>query len=617
MLTLFRVGLRFTAAALLLSAVSLHAQARLGELSTSMTGTIAPGYSATYGNQTPSTHSWALGGAGNLTGSYHNPNFLSFNLGYYLNQSRANSSFQSISNASGLDASTSIFSGSHFPGSISYSKAYNSDGNYAIPGVADYVTHGNSDTFGINWSENLPDAPTFSAGYQTGSSRYTVYGANDEGKNRFHSINLHSGYRLAGFTLGAFYADGTSHAEIPQIITGGAITQTRTTNGAYGFNVAHVLPLRGSFSGTFTRSNFTSDYLGYQSTGTIDLLSAQAAIHPIQRFSFSANASYSDNLSGQVIQQIVTAGAVVPGLDSNQSSSALDLMGVAAYSPSENMQAALSVERRTQSFLGTNYGVTSYGGSWSYAHALLGGNLNSSVMASANRADQNGPNQNGEDSLGFSAAENYSTKIAGWNLAGSFDYAQNVQTLLVTYMNSFYNYSGTARHSWGRLFLGLSAAAAHTAITDQPDTASRSQSYNGTLGWGTMITGSGSYSRASGQALVTGAGLIISPVPPPVIPSTLVSLYGGTSYSFSLSSTPVRHLIMSASYANSDSSTATAELSSANQNKQFNTLIQYQYRKLNFTSGYARLEQGFSSSALPPQSVSSYYMGVSRWFKFF
>ena len=70
------------------------------------------------------------------------------------------------------------------------------------------MTHGNSDTFGINWSENLPDAPSFSAGFQMGTSQYSVYGTNDEGNNAFHSLNLHSGYQLAGFNMGAYYSTG-------------------------------------------------------------------------------------------------------------------------------------------------------------------------------------------------------------------------------------------------------------------------------------------------------------------------------------------------------------------------------------------------------------------------
>src|SRR6185437_1077169 len=144
--------------------------------------------------------------------------------------------------------------------------------------------------------------------------------------NHFHSMNLHSGYRFAGFGMGAFYSTGGSHADIPEVVTGGALSQTHTGEGAYGFNITHMLPFQGSIAGAFSRSNFDTNFLGNESSGTIDLLAAQAAVHPFQRFSLSGSASYSDNLSGQIIQQIVTAaGAAVASDHSNQSSNSLDL----------------------------------------------------------------------------------------------------------------------------------------------------------------------------------------------------------------------------------------------------------------------------------------------------
>ncbi len=184
-------------AGLLLLVSPLAAQMQLGETSSRANGTVSTGYTATTGNLTGSTHSWTVGGAATLAGSYYSPNFLSFNISPYLNQSRANSNFQSISNASGVDIGTNIFSGSKFPGSLNYSKAYDSQGNYAVPGIANYVTHGNSDTFGVSWSENIPDAPSLSAGFQLGSSQYSIYGTNYKGNNTFHSLNLHSGYVFA------------------------------------------------------------------------------------------------------------------------------------------------------------------------------------------------------------------------------------------------------------------------------------------------------------------------------------------------------------------------------------------------------------------------------------
>jgi hypothetical protein len=137
------------------------------------------------------------------------------------------------------------------------------------------------------------------------------------------------------------------------------------------------------------------------------------------------------------------------------------------------------------------------------------------------------------------------------------------------------------------------------------------------VGYGPWLTANGSYSKASGQALATGAGLVPVPVPVSALPSDLISLFGGDGYSLGLSSNPVRGLILTASYANSTSNTSSDGVTSANQNNEFNSLVQYQVRKLNFASGYSRLEQGFSESGTPPEVISSFYFGVSRWFKFF
>jgi len=602
----------FIQAGLLLLASPVAAQVHLGEISADSNGTISTGYTASYGNMTGSQHGWTLGGATTLSGSFYNPNFLSFNASLYLNQSSANSNYQSISNASGVNLSTNIFSGSKFPGSISYSKAYNSEGNYDVPGSANFVTHGNSDSLGINWSENLPDAPSFSAGFQMGNSNYLVYGTNDQGKNDFRSLNLHSAYDVAGFNMGAYYSLGAGHSVIPQVVAGEQVTETNVADSGEGFNVSHRLPLKGTFSAGVNRSSWDSDYLGTSSNGTIDTVNAVAAMHPLNRLSFSATANYSDNLSGQLIQSVLAAGGAVPGLNSNETSNSLDLMGVATYTPTSSLQTSGYVERRTQSFLGEDYEVKSYGGSAIYSRKVLEGNFNSAVSVTANKADAAG-----QDTLSFSTNENYSSVIQGWHVTGTFGYSQNAQTLLVTYMNSFYNYSGNLRRRWGQFNISAGAGGARTALTQQAGTANTSQSYNASIGYGPWISATGSYSKASGQALATGSGLVPVPVPSPTLPSSLVSLFGGNSYSGGLSSSPVKKLILTATYAKSVSNISSNAVTSANLNVQFNSLVQYQVRKLYFTSGYSRLEQGFSGSGLPPETISTYYFGVSRWFNFF
>ena len=595
----------------LLLALPVAAQVKFGETSANANGMISTGYTATSGNLTSSTHGWTLGGVATLTGSYYSPNFLSFNVSPYLNQSRANSDFQSISNASGVNASVTLFAGSAFPGSISYSEAYNSEGNYGIPGLSNYVTHGNSDTFGITWSENLPNAPSFSAGFQRGGSSYSVYGTNDQGSNSFHSLNLHSGYRWAGFNMGAYYTNGGGHSDIPQIVAG-AITQTDSTNNAIGLSVTHVLPWQGSASAGFNRSSWNSDYLGYSNSGTIDTVNAVTAVRPREHLSLTGTLNYSDNLSGQLVQSVLAAGGLVTGVNNNQSSDSLDIMGVATYTPLASLQTSAFVERRSQSFLGETYGVNSYGGGANYARHLLKGNVNGSVTVTANTS-----NRGGTDTIGISSNGNYSSEFQGWKVTGAFGYAQNVQTLLVTYTNSFYNFSGNVHRNWGLFNINMGAAGARTAITQQAGTANSSESYNAGLGYGSWMTATGSYSKSSGQALATGAGLVPVPVPSPTLPAGIVSLFGGDSYSFSLASMPVKKLILSASYARAISNTTSQLIASSNSNSQFNSLVQYQYRKLYFTSGYARLEQGFSITGSKPEIISSYYMGLSRWFNFF
>jgi len=588
------------------------AQVKLGEFSTNLNGTFSTGYTGDFGNMTNSDHGWTVGGVANYSGYFYKPSFLAFNAALYLNQSRANSDYQSISNASGGTVTASIFGGSQFPGSVSYSKAYNSDGSYSVPGAANYVTHGNSDSFAINWSEELPNLPTLSAGLLVGDSRYTVYGTDDDGNSSYHSFNLSSSYRLDGFNMGAFYATGGGHSLIPAVIAGQDETEQSSGNSDFGFNVSHRLPLRGMISSSFVRSGWSSDYLGTDINGDIDMVNVVASIQPSNKLAVSASLNFSDNLSGQLIESVVAAGTTVPGADTSQSSNSLDLMGTASYALAKDTRTSLYVERRSQLYLGEDYGLTSYGGNASYEHAILNGHFNASLNVTGNVSDQTG-----EETVGFSTNENYSNEILGWHLSGSFGYSQNVETLLITYMSSSFDYSGNVRRKWGKLSVNGSANASRTGLTDDAGSVSSSSSYSGGMSYGSLFNASGSYSKSSGQAIATGSGLVPIPVPSPILPSSLVSIYGGSGYSVGVSSTPARGLLMSASWSRSSSNTSGIGTTSMNDTDEYNALIQYQLRKLNFTSGYSRLGQGFSGSGTGPQIISSYYFGVSRWFNFF
>ena len=94
------------------------AQLQLGEnLRMKAGGLMTAGYSGDYGDsaQIQSDHGIDFGFNGNVTGSYYNPNFISFSVTPYYNQSRADSDFQSITGASGVTATARSLHGQSFP----------------------------------------------------------------------------------------------------------------------------------------------------------------------------------------------------------------------------------------------------------------------------------------------------------------------------------------------------------------------------------------------------------------------------------------------------------------------------------------------------------------------
>jgi hypothetical protein len=96
-------------AGLLLWAAPLAAQLKLGDFSSNLNGNVSTGYTADFGNQVSSDHGWTVGGTTSLGGSFYNPNFLNYAGTVFLNQSRANSEFQSISNSSGVSLAAASF----------------------------------------------------------------------------------------------------------------------------------------------------------------------------------------------------------------------------------------------------------------------------------------------------------------------------------------------------------------------------------------------------------------------------------------------------------------------------------------------------------------------------
>ena len=90
-------------ASVLALAVSAAAQLEVGDnTSLRLNGNIQAGYTADYSNVTPSDHGLTPGGNADLSGFYFSPNFLSFDAQTYYNQSRLNSTEQSVFQTTGI-----------------------------------------------------------------------------------------------------------------------------------------------------------------------------------------------------------------------------------------------------------------------------------------------------------------------------------------------------------------------------------------------------------------------------------------------------------------------------------------------------------------------------------
>ena len=180
-------------------------------------GLVTFGYTGSYADASPSSHGLTWGLDGKLTGYYYNPKFISFTASPYYNQSRANSSYQSLTGASGVDGSADFFSGSHFPGSVSYHYDRNSTGSFGLTGQPNFTTIGKGQGFGVNWSALLPKLPTLSVGYSQGEGSGTIYGTDQETNSSTRLFNIRSAYDIAGFRLDAFFNRQSTNSEFPAI----------------------------------------------------------------------------------------------------------------------------------------------------------------------------------------------------------------------------------------------------------------------------------------------------------------------------------------------------------------------------------------------------------------
>jgi len=574
-------------------------------------GLVSFGYSGAYGDDINSSHGLTWGLDGKLTGYYYNPNFLSFSATPYYNQSRNDSSYQSLTGAGGIDGTANFFTGSHFPGSVTYRYDRNTTGTFGLTGQPNFTTVGRGSGFGVNWSALLPNLPTLSVGYSQGDGSGTIYGTSEETTSSSKLFNVHSNYAVAGFNLTAFCTHNTLDSKFPEFLSGQSESIQNSSGNDVGVGAQHALPLRGTFYVNFNRAVSDSSYVSESgqstntSTYTDDVENAGASFHPTQKLAFNISESYASNLSGYLAQSLGTNGAAAPGIDLGSGAHSMTSGGGVSYQFSNFLVGSAQATYYDQYYFGKNYTGAYLSGTVSYGKRLLDMFTFSGSVVDAS-------NGQGQNALGFMGNVNFFHKFGGWTTSAVFSYAQNVQSILITYTTSSYNYNASLHRRLPASWRWMAAySGSHSGLTNDPRTGSHSQGYSTALS-SRQLTLSANYNQASGISLLGSGGLIPVGTTPGV--SDFIT-FGGTSYGGGFSLTPVRRLVVAGSFNRAISNTM-GETESHNNLEIFNAQTQYHLRRVGLQAGYTRFTQGISAAGLPA-NTSSYFVGITRWFDFF
>lgn len=602
---------------LLLIAKPAIAQVQVGDdLSMRLNGLLTGGYAADYGNQIPSDHSLNLGGSANLTGDYYNPSFLNFNVQPYYNRSAANSSFSSLTDASGVNALVNLFSGSRFPGYASYNYTNNSTGSFGIAGAPNFTTVGTGYGFGVGWSALLPNWPTFSVSYSQGTGQGNVFGTNEQSNSTTKTLNLRSAYRLAGWNLNALFTHFDLDSQIPFFLSGQVGNELfNSSANNFGINGTHALPWHGTMTVTFDHSSYGGDYNSLPA-GTDDHTSystntenVNVLLYPNSKLGLFVTQQYIDNLNGYFYQNLISSGGGLPIQPENTTSNSSTISTGASYNFLPNLFGQAQITYFDQSYFGQSYNGTYVSGTVGYNKRILHVfTVSATVIDSSNKFANN--------ALGFIGNVNGYHNFGRWQTEGNYSYAQNVQTLLVTYTLSYSNYGFNVHRRWGRGMQWTGAFnGTHSGFTSQAGTVNSSESFSTSLAL-RKLTLTGNYVKSDGQAILTSTGIQPIQPTPGLLPIGLI-VYNGTSYSGSVSVNPLPRLSLSGTYSHATSDTTSNGIFSNNKTDIFYGQFEYHLRQVSILGGFTRFTQGISASGLAPGTENSYFIGVQRWINFF
>ncbi len=601
----------------LLCALTATAQVEVEGVKMGLAGDLEMGYAGDLSDPGGSSHGLGLGGDATLSGSFYNPNFLSFSVQPYYTRAQANADGASVFDTGGYTGSVNLFSGSHFPGNVSVGQVWDSTGIFGIPGASGLTTKDNSRSFGVGWSELIPGMPSIGVSFSRGDANSYLPGSSAQTGITSDSFGIHSGYRLGGWSLGGGYSHLISDTSSTGLLGESGEESSDTSTNTFAASVGHKLPLDGGFGLGVSRTDYTSTVSGDttgKNNGTTDNAFANLGLK-VWRLPVTATASYTDNVYGGFEQQVLAAGGTLLETDLTPLSRSLLVNVGTGYAITPHIFVNGYVNRQELWLGGTPYGLTQLGVNvaghfgWILKGLVVTLGMNDSAVKQGNAG------------AGLVANVNYNRRVGRWELSGNYNYNQDVETLLAIYQESAMSYGGGVNRRFkDGLSWNLSGGGGHTAFEQTQGDSAHSEAINSGVSWH-RTTLAGNYSKSYGTSVLTPTGLVAIPVP--IITNNLV-VYNGTSHGFSFGTSPVRNLTISAAYAKANSNTlgsstlsSSNSLASLNETELYTGFLTYRFRKMYFNASVVQFRQSISDAGVAPSNVTSYYFGISRWFKAF
>ncbi|HVN21086.1 MAG TPA: hypothetical protein VMU05_20030 [Dongiaceae bacterium] len=604
-------------AGLILLASTCVAQMQVGDnVRMNLSGNIGYGYNGEL-NQGNSSHSNGIDGNANLTGSYYNPNFLNFNLDPFYTRTAGSSVFGNLTNASGVTSNVNLFSGSRFPGTVSYNRVMNSTSQFGVPGSdIGLAQHTNTQGWAVGWSELVPGAPTLTANFAVNHDVNSILGVDGNNDVTNHTLNLLSTYKWRGYRTTGQYIHRTTDSDFTEAIEGLRPVHTNNSSNDFGATLQHPLPWAGSFGLSWNHLNYDyayQDSYSSSNSGASTTVNANASFHPIDKLGVSFNGNYNSSLLGNIPGPLLDSSAVLnlKTLGTFRS----ELVGTDVfYQVCKYLNVHGDVNHLRQTFLGQTYEATQFYGTanFNFSHSILKGlSFSASVVDTAQQQSNTG--------VGFVGTLSYTRKFSGWEANGNLSYSQNVRTVESVYTTSSYTYLASLRRRLAdRTFFMLGYSGAHSGITANSGTTSSAE-----RAWVTFMHRGYSlntfYNQSNGESVLTANGLVPVPtnLPPQIFGTNAITSYDSKGWGINAGATPIKRLTFSGGFSKSNGHTIDPTIRLATDNELINVVMQYRLRKVFLNGGYTHLRQGVGAEGTEPISVSTYYIEFSRWFNFF